>query len=151
MTVDIPQRPDWDEYWLDVAQAVSARGDCTRSRVGAILVDWQGRLRGAGYNGSRPGGPSCLRGHCPRGRLSLDDLAPGSSYDTGAGACIAIHAELNLILYTAPEERDGGTVYTTRIPCDGCMRVLQGSNVSRIVWPTGSIRKIGNNGAWSEE
>lgn len=64
-------------------------------------------------------------------------MAPGSSYDTGAGTCIAIHAEQNLIMDTTPEERKGGTIYITDEPCDGCLRMLQGSGVVRIVWPRG--------------
>lgn len=127
-------RPDWDEYFLGITQAVAARADCSRRQVGAVLVDQQGRVRGTGYNGSRPKGPSCLAGECPRG---ASGVAPGSSYDTGAGACVAIHAELNLMLYTSPDERQDGTIYITDEPCDGCLRILQGSGVSRIVWPAG--------------
>lgn len=60
-------RPDFDAWALGIAEAVSLRGDCTRRRVGAVLLDTQHRLIGAGYNGSWPGGPSCLKGDCPRG------------------------------------------------------------------------------------
>lgn len=127
-------RPDWDAYFLGIAEAVAARADCTRRRVGAILVDSDRRLRGSGYNGARSGGPSCLKGECPRGQ---SDVPPLSSYDTGAGSCVAIHAELNLVLYTSPEERRNGTIYITCQPCDGCGRVLHGSGVARIVWPEG--------------
>lgn len=127
-------RPSWDEYYLAIARAVSARADCSRRKVGAILVNQHNRHRGSGYNGGRSKGPSCLRGECPRGR---SDVAPGSSYDTGAGACIAIHAEQNLIMDTTPEERMDGTIYITDEPCGGCLRMLQGSNVIRIVWPEG--------------
>lgn len=69
--------------------------------------------------------------------MNLEEVPPGSSYDTGAGSCVAIHAELNVILYTSPDERLDGTVYVTREPCDGCLRVLQGSGVRQIVWPEG--------------
>lgn len=127
-----PGRPNWDTYFLGIAEAVAMRADCSRRRVGAILVNTDRRHRGSGYNGARPKGPSCLAGQCPRGR---SDVAPGSSYDTGAGACIAIHAEQNLCLDTTPDERRDATVYITDEPCDGCLRMLQGSGVSRIVWP----------------
>jgi dCMP deaminase len=127
-------RPDWDEYFLGVARAVAARADCSRRQVGAVLVDSDRRLRGSGYNGARPGGPSCLAGECPRG---ASGVAPGSSYDTGAGSCVAIHAELNLVLYTSPEERKGGAVYVTDEPCDGCLKILLGAGLHRIVWPEG--------------
>ena len=130
-------RPTWDEYYLGIALAVSMRADCTRRKVGAILVNADGRHRGSGYNGSRAKGPSCLAGECPRGLLSTDALAPGSSYDTGAGVCIALHAEQNVNLDTTPADRKHGTFYITDAPCDGCLRMLQGSGVWRIVWPDG--------------
>lgn len=128
-------RPGWDEYFLGIAERVSVRADCTRRQIGAILVNAERRHRGSGYNGGISKGPSCLKGECPRGKLTNAQLAPGSSYDTGAGACIAIHAEQNLILDTTPEERKNGTIYITDVPCDGCLRMLQGSGVTRIVWP----------------
>lgn len=60
-------RPDFDTWALGIAEAISLRGDCTRRRVGAVLLDRHNRLIGAGYNGTRPGGKSCLKGDCPRG------------------------------------------------------------------------------------
>jgi dCMP deaminase len=127
-------RPDWDHYYMGIARAVAARADCSRRRVGAILVSVHNRHRGSGYNGGRSKGPSCLRGECPRGR---SDVAPGSSYDTGVGACVAIHAEQNLVMDTTPDDRRGGRIYITDEPCDGCLRMLQGSGVQIVIWPTG--------------
>lgn len=128
-------RPEWHTYFLDVAAAVAQRADCSRSKVGAVLVDSTHRIRGTGYNGSSPGGPSCLAGECPRGLKGYDEVPHGTSYDTSEGACIAIHAELNLMLYTAPEEREGAKVYLTREPCDACFRILKGSGIVEIHWP----------------
>jgi dCMP deaminase len=133
-------RPVWDDYYLGIAGRVNARADCSRRKVGAILVTAENRHRGSGYNGGEPGGPSCLQGECPRGQ---SNVAPGSSYDTGAGACIAVHAEQNLLLDTTPEECKGGTVYITDAPCDGCLRMLKNSGVIRIVWPTGAMVRVG--------
>lgn len=128
------ERPGWHEYYLNIAKAVSARGECSRRQVGAILVSANNRHRGSGYNGGLPKGPSCLKGECPRAQSTVE---PGSSYDTGAGVCIALHAEQNLIMDTTPEERKDGTVYITDEPCGGCLRMLQGSGVVEIIWPNG--------------
>lgn len=137
MTTD-HTRPSWDDYFLAIAVAVSKRADCSRRQIGAILVNSDRRHRGSGYNGGLSKGLSCLAGECPRAH---SNVAPGSSYDTGAGTCIAIHAEQNLILDTTPEERKDGTIYITDTPCDGCLRMLQGSGISRIRWPDGEWRK----------
>lgn len=138
-------RPEWDPYWLAVAGAVAARADCTRRKVGAILVDSRGRLKGSGYNGGRSKGPSCLAGECPRGLMTKDQVQPGSSYDTGAGSCIALHAEQNLCLYTSDDERYKGTVYITDEPCGGCTRMLHGAGLVRIVWPGGYWFSLGSD------
>lgn len=135
-------RPSWDEYFLNIARAVAARADCSRRQVGAILVNEFKRHRGSGYNGGPSKGLSCLKGECPRGN---SDVLPGSSYDTGSGVCVAIHAEQNLIMDTTPEERFGGTVYITDKPCDGCFRMITGSGVTRVVWPGGSRTKFGDS------
>jgi dCMP deaminase len=143
MTEPIRERPSWDQYFLGIATAVSLRADCSRRQIGAILVNKHNRHRGSGYNGGRSKGPSCLKGECPRG--ALNSVVPGSSYDTGAGTCVAVHAEQNLIMDTTPEDRREGTIYITDVPCDGCLRMLQGSDVVRIVWPNGTWLKYRSN------
>ena len=65
---DGQDRISFDAWALGLAEAVSLRGDCTRRQVGAVLLDRDHRVIGAGYNGTWPGGPSCLKGECPRGR-----------------------------------------------------------------------------------
>lgn len=169
-------RPDRDEWHLEGANWLAKMGDCTRRKVGALIVGPDKRFLGLGYNGSRPGGPSCLKGECPRGRHYRDELterydqdipnsgggygiisdcacgqrwpcpdavAPGSSYDTGPGACIASHAEANAI--SDAQRRGGGhlpgcTLYVSCEPCEGCVRhVRNNTGIQAIIWPTGTI------------
>jgi dCMP deaminase len=119
-------RPSWDEYFLLIARAVATRADCFRRQVGAVVVKNQ-RIVGTGYNGAPAGEAGCVS--CPR-RLST--VAPGSSYDTGAGQCVAIHAEANALLYTDREDLVGATIYVTSPPCDGCRRLIRGAGVTAI-------------------
>jgi dCMP deaminase len=145
-------RPTWDEYFVSIAHAVALRADCSRRRVGAVLVSPDHRVISTGYNGSPPGGPSCLEGECPRGRHYLpydspgfctcgepwpcaEGVAPGSSYDTGAGACIANHAEGNALLYAGASNCAGATLYITDAPCGGCARLISGVGIIRTVYP----------------
>lgn len=123
-------RPGWDEWGLWLAAAVSLRGDCLRRRVGAVLLDSHHRIVGAGYNGSPPGGPSCLAGGCPR---AFSGVGPGSSYDTGPGRCIALHAEFNAIVDAGLRLVRGTTMYVTETPCVGCDRLIQGSGIEKVV------------------
>ena len=53
--------PGWDDYFLGIAEAVSARAKCVRRRVGAVLVVDR-RIIATGYNGAAPGLPDCLEG-----------------------------------------------------------------------------------------
>lgn len=132
-TQDKDLRPSWDDYFLGIADAVAQRADCTRSLVGAVLVDENHRIVSTGYNGAPSGVPGCLTSSaCPRGRLSYDDFPPGSEY----GNCIAFHAEHNAILYAEPALRAGTTLYITRRPCTGCHQLILAEGVSRVVWWT---------------
>lgn len=128
-------RPGWDEYFLGICEAVAARADCSRRRVGAVIVDRYHRLVSTGYNGSYPGGPSCLAGECPRARSGVD---PGTSYDTGPGACVALHAEGNAILYAGQLRATGCTLYVSDTPCDACWRHIKAVGIARVVTPNGS-------------
>lgn len=127
-------RPSWDEYGIEIAKAVSLRADCTRSRVGAILMDdLTHRIIGTGYNGTIPGQPGCLQGTCPRGKLTYGQLPPGGNYSN----CIAKHAELNCLEYAQRyfAAFDGCTMYVTREPCDECLPYLAAAGVGKIVYP----------------
>lgn len=127
-------KPTWSEYYLGIAEAASRRSSCERSQVGAVVVTSGNRVASLGYNDAPPKQPGCEQ--CPR---RLSGIAPGSSYDAGTGACVALHAEQNALLYSSPEQRSGGTLYITRSPCDGCMRMIQGSGLARIVTPEQEI------------
>jgi dCMP deaminase len=133
-------RPSVEAWGVGMAEAASTRAECTRRKVGAIVLDSDGRIVGAGYNGAPAGKPSCLDGACPR---AFSDVAPGSSYDTGAGSCIAIHAEANALLDAGRLARGGQLMVSSAI-CDGCLRLAKGS---RIAWvhcakPNGEIDSI---------
>lgn len=126
-------RPSWDEWAMGVAEAVARRGDCTRSQVGAVALDQDHIIIATGYNGSPPGDPGCKSdGACPR---ASSDVPPGSSYDTGPGACIALHAEQNLIMRSDWKTLVGATLYVTREPCGGCLKMINAARFGRVVWP----------------
>lgn len=126
-------RPDWDTYFLKVAESIALRADCRRRKVGAVLVTPDHLLRGAGYNGSIAGTPGCLEGACPRGLLTYEEVPAGVDYS----ACIADHAEANCIRHSSPAHVPGSTVYVTAQPCARCIVVMTAAKVRRVVWPEG--------------
>lgn len=63
-------------------------------------------------------------------------VKPGSSYDTGKGSCIALHAEQNASLRAGVRAR-GAWMYLTDEPCDACWRLLKGAGFAMIKWHGG--------------
>ncbi|MER5643976.1 deaminase [Streptosporangium sp. NPDC002524] len=125
------ERPSWDEYFLGMARAASLRGDCSRRRVGAVLVRPDHRTAGTGYNGVPPGAPGCLSVPCERVGKALrgDDVCPGYS------DCRSVHAEANALLDADRDDRMGATLYVTDEPCSSCMKLIRGAGVARVVTP----------------
>ena len=122
-------RPSWDEYFLGIAKAVSLRADCTRRRVGAVIVV-DGRIVSTGYNGAPAGAPGCLSvGACPRGKLTYEQQPADRDY----GLCVAVHAEANALLYAYRDVR-GATLYCTDKPCVDCAKLIAGAGIKEVVW-----------------
>lgn len=116
-------RPDWNDYFLDIAAVVATRATCPRKQVGAVLVDTEHRIIATGYNGAQPGEPHCFDegcvmedGHCKR----------------------ATHAETNAVatakLAGQTERLKGATCYTTITPCPGCAYQLEYYGVTNHIW-----------------
>ena len=133
-------RPGWDAYFLNIADAVSHRAECRRSRVGCVIVR-DNRIISTGYNGVEAGEPSCLDGVCPRGLLSYEEQPALGDYASGAGKCIATHAEHNAVLDAECREIDlsWSVAYVTRETCDGCREKLSRAGVGRVVWMEGGV------------
>lgn len=143
-------RPSFETYYLDIAKAVAGRADCVRALHGAIVVK-DNRICSAGYNGAPSGQPGCLTaGACPRGKLEYHELPSGSSYDTGPGACIALHAEANALLRATWDDLQGATLYITGSPCGGCWKQIQGTPLVRVVYPGASFRREGAEWVFEE-
>ena len=122
------QRPDWDTYYLGIADAVAARAECSRRKVGAVIVR-DHSIVATGYNGAPAGHRSCLDGSCPRATSSSE---PGTGY--AASGCVAIHAETNAIIRAGRERCLGATIYVTAPPCDLCAPLIKAAGIKQVVW-----------------
>lgn len=135
-------RPGWDDYFLGIAKAVSERGDCTRSKVGAVLVDKKRIVVATGYNGQLPNEPGCLTGACPRGRHGYDSVPANTPYDDPVKGCTGIHGEDNVLRFARiagqTQRMVGAVIYVTREPCEGCHKLILEAGVGKSVWPGGS-------------
>ena len=123
-------RPDWDEYYLGIADAVSRRASCPRASVGAVIVGWRNQIVSTGYNGAPSGVGTCLDEGCDLTVYSHD----------GKDHCIrSVHAEMNAILWAAKTgvSVTGSTIYVTHEPCDFCARHLYQAGVYTSVYRAG--------------
>lgn len=125
-------RPSWTEYGLELAETAAKRSACSRSQVGAVILDEHKRIIGVGYNGLPSGFLECSEGGCPRG--ASNSVAPGSDYTTiGPGYCPAAHAEVNAVLNASKNVR-GCEMFVTRQPCNQCMAFLAQAGISRVIF-----------------
>lgn len=133
-------RPGWDEWAIGVSRTIAERSDCTRAKIGAVVLDVDGNIIGEGYIGTASGRLGCLEGGCPRGQRTEKEVPHYSSYDEpGPGYCISTHAEMNALLRADFFKLDGATMYVTQEPCKWCSKVIGNTPIRRIVFS-------GNNG-----
>ena len=122
-------RPTWDEYFLNLVEAIGKRGTCDRGRAGAVIVSLGHTILATGYAGAPPGMPHCDEvGHMMR--TVVDDQGNQSQH------CVrTLHAEENAILQCAKDgiRLEGATIYCKMVPCYNCaMRILR-VGIKRIV------------------
>jgi dCMP deaminase len=115
-------RPDWDEYFSEIAKVVATRSTCNRKQVGCVLVkDCQ--IISTGYAGSIRGQPHCT------------DV--GCRIDEKTGGCVrTVHSEMNAVAQAALHgvSTEGCTAYTTMSPCYWCFKTMANAGVIRIVY-----------------
>ena len=95
-------RPDWDSYFMEIAEVVSKRSTCLRRKVGAVLVKDR-QILATGYNGTPKGLPHCEQVGCLREKLHVPS---GQNHEL----CRGIHAEQNAVIQAAvPSRQPGGS------------------------------------------
>ena len=131
------ERPSKDEYYMDIAKAVSMRSTCLRRRYGAVIVK-DDEIISTGYNGAPRGEQNCSdTGVCYR---MQNDIPHGERYE----ACKSVHAEMNAIISAKRSEMIGATLYLygydivegkeiAAVPCDICTRLIKNAGIARVV------------------
>ena len=121
------QRPDWNEYFIDIALLVSRRSTCTRRSVGAVLVKDK-RILATGYNGAPSGLAHCAEVGCLRAQQQVPS---GQRHEL----CRGLHAEQNAIIQAAFHgiSISGATLYCTTVPCSICLKMLINAGIRQMV------------------
>lgn len=136
------QRLSKDEYYINIAKAVSKRSTCLRRQYGAVIIN-NDEIVSTGYNGSPRGEINCCDvGACKR----LDKPHNSGDYSD----CHSVHAEQNAIISASRKEMIGATLYLygeedgkiieSCVPCPICSRMIKNSGIIRIVGIKGEIK-----------
>lgn len=126
-----PLRPDVETYYLRIVEAVSARGTCSRRRVGALAVLGD-RILATGYNGAPAGAP-----HCHHEAYVDPNTDPDLAIVNGRHSCQrAIHAEANVIAFAAKYgvSLKGAVIYCNTFPCFGCAKTMVTAGVKQVIF-----------------
>jgi dCMP deaminase len=126
-------KPDWDHYFMQLADVVKLRGNCIRPPlVGAVVVR-DSRIIATGYTGTPHGIANCDEGGCDRCQARAEGkIGSGEAKDS----CVCIHAELNTIIQAALHgvSTRGATLYTTYAPCTTCAKMIVNAHIVRVVY-----------------
>ena len=129
-------RPDWDEYFMDIAELVAKRSTCRRRAVGALLVR-ERRILTTGYNGAPTGMRHCLDIGCLREQLGIPS---GERHEL----CRGLHAEQNALIQAALHgvSVKGATLYSTNHPCIICTKMLINGGIVMVIFREGYRDKM---------
>lgn len=126
-------RPDNDEYFMEMAHLIAKRSTCLRRRVGAVIVKDK-RVLSTGYNGSPKGTRHCEEAGCIREQMNIPS---GTRHEL----CRGVHAEQNAIIqaaYFGVSVKDS-IIYTTTYPCSMCAKILINAGIKEVVYSEGYV------------
>lgn len=144
-----------DEYYLNIALAVSKRSTCLKRHYGCIIVK-DDRIVSTGYNGSPRGDVNC----CDIGVCKRANADRYSDYTL----CESVHAEQNAIISASAEELKGAILYLAcedrrwseinqsyfdwkedknPTPCPLCMRMIKNAGIARVINRMGDVYYYG--------
>jgi dCMP deaminase len=122
------KRPTWDEYFMEVCDAIAKRATCDRGRSGCVIAK-DNQILATGYVGAPQGLP-----HCDDVGHELKKVVHEDG--TVSMHCVrTVHAEQNAICQAAKRgiAIDGATVYCRMTPCRTCAMLIINCGIKRVV------------------
>jgi dCMP deaminase len=152
-------RPEKEDYYLNIAQVVSRRSTCLKVLIGAIIVK-EDQIIATGYVGAPRHTRSSLdHNFCLRQKLQIPS---GTQYEL----CRSVHAEQNAIInaaragvsllggdmYIFGESRESGKTLFA-FPCFICKKMIINAGLNRVVvsQPAAERYHIFKVGDWVKE
>ena len=144
-----------DEYYLQIADAVSVKSKCLKKHYGAIIVK-NNEIISTGFNGPARGEDHCAK--CTKVGSDKDIVEYSS--------CPAIHAEMNCIISASRQEMLGSTLYLSgrdvsgaideiglpiaARPCEICLRLIKNAGIEKVINKNGVIYQRDSEGILRE-
>ncbi|MCP9769948.1 cytidine deaminase [Lacihabitans sp. LS3-19] len=118
-----PEKPKFDDIFMNLAIDLAKRSHCIKAQVGAVLVN-ETRIISIGYNGPPSGTHNC----------DEDFGDAGCPRDSKGSCSLALHAEQNAILYASKNgaKVEDSTLYVTLSPCIACARVIYSMKIKKV-------------------
>lgn len=117
-----------DEYYMNYAINISAKANCVKGKVGAIIIK-DDKIISEGVNSVPNGIKPCTESSCLRKKLNLKS---GENQEL----CFAVHAEQNALINVLNNHADinNSILYVTKQPCIICAKMLINSGVKEIIY-----------------
>ena len=144
-----------DEYYLQIADAVSIKSKCLKKHYGAIIVK-NNEIISTGFNGPARGEDHCTK--CTKVGSDKDIVEYSS--------CPAIHAEQNAIISASRQEMLGSVLYLSgrdvsgsideiglpiaARPCEICLRLIKNAGIEKVINKNGVIYQRDSEGILRE-
>ena len=144
-----------DEYYLQIADAVSIKSKCLKKHYGAIIVK-NNEIISTGFNGPARGEAHCTK--CTKVGSDKDVVEYSS--------CPAIHAEQNAIISASRQEMLGSVLYLSgrdvsgsideiglpiaARPCEICLRLIKNAGIEKVINKSGVIYQRDSKGILRE-
>jgi len=120
------KRPSWDEYFMEVCNAIAKRATCDRGRSGCVIAK-NNQILVTGYVGAPAGLPHCDEvGHQLKKMVHEDGTITTHCVRT-------VHAEQNAICQAAKRgiAIEGATLYCKMTPCRTCTMLIINCGITR--------------------
>lgn len=132
------ERVSKTNYYLDIAEAISERGTCTRKNYGCIIVK-NDEIIATGYTGAPRGRENCIDlGYCIKKKV-FPEVHHG-----GYDACRSVHAEQNAMLSASRKDmidssmflvgirKDTGDYEEGASPCQICRKLIINAGIKTV-------------------
>lgn len=119
-------QPNWNEYFISIAEQVATRSKDPSTKTGCVIVDEQHRPVSFGYNG--------FVGGCDESKMTQE--RPMKYH-------LVIHSEMNAILF-ANRDLAGCTLYSLYAPCENCLKHIIQSGIHDIVYQKAHVESKTN-------